>query len=132
MYNENTLWKDVYDDVKKMGACVDPDVFFGPIMKANPNITYKEMVEAMLESDESKTGWSIWAFLNIRKKSTDNIRELILRKVKSPSRAFSLYIEIDDLTKKEEEILTNIFKGKLKSSEKKLNKGLLKRKVIDV
>ena len=75
-------------------------------------------------------GWAYWIMLNMGQYFEANVRLEFIKKIKTEMRAFQLYINREDLTNEEDELLKSIFEGKLPTAEKELTEGIVLREKI--
>ena len=92
--------------------------------------SFKEAIEEFLIDDKADYSWLAWWFQNHYYVWGSTLRERILQKIDSPMFAFSLYLNNEHLSRNEDIILENIFKGKLAREERELKDGTVKRKKL--
>ena len=132
MFTRSTPYREVMDKFLSHGSCVEANNYFDSLMDPNPDITFGEVMDAFLASEETLEAWAIFGFLTVRDKCDPGLREDLLSKIKDPMKALRLYQKIEDLTDREDKILIKMFKGKLKKAEKELGTTLREKdKVSD-
>jgi hypothetical protein len=104
-------------------------------LELNPNLTIGEMIDRSTpHMGKEGNEWMETCFVaTIRCRELwgnlldIEVREKYCEAVKTPFRAFMIYIKVDDLTNAEDAILESKFIGKLPAAEKELMDGIVKR-----
>lgn len=130
MYCKDDLLSTWLTDIKTRGACLDGTSWVESILNDNPNCTMEQMLLAFLEEGTGDQAWSVWALTNYYSEFDERIRELLIKKISDSMTAFSLYLELEELTDADDILLESIFKGKLPAAEKELEEKIINRKKV--
>ena len=130
MFTRSTQYREVMDEFLSHGSCVEANNYFDSLMDPNPDITFGEVMDSFLASEETLESWAIFGFLAARDKCDPGLRENLLSKIVDPMKALRLYQKIEDLTDREDKVLEKVFKNRLKKAEKELeSEGRAKERV---
>jgi len=125
LYGRKSLFKPVLSVLREKPACSEALQLFDQFAGG----TLGQAVDALL--DLGNRPWVLWFFLQLRKILTPKIRERLLASLGDcPATKFSLFLDVEDLTDKEDRLLMKGFEGRLPTAEAELESGIVQRKKL--
>ena len=118
MFTLKTSYSQVHPDVIACGACEEALDFL-------VNQQNKTLQEALDLCQEDWLGTAIGLLLD---KFDEETRKYMLSKIQDPIRALNFYVDMENLTDEEDEILRAKFVGIGTKKERELSYGRIKRK----
>lgn len=114
-----SLYSDIADLVRTENPCA-PSI---PLLESldDGKTTFMEAMNSLPD------GYLYWAFIKVRKYIDEDTRVYMLARIMDPTQCLRLYIDIPDLTDKEQLVLEESFKDKLPNAEWELRRGIVVR-----
>lgn len=125
LFNKETPFYLFIENIKRRSACSD-GVEWTELEK-HKDKPFGMAMSDFLSDDNADEAWAIWCLTLYYNFWEEDLRIDCMRKIKDEMNAFNLYIDLENLTDKEEEILKSKFEGKLPIAEKELLDGIIKR-----
>lgn len=126
MITLKTNLEEVKNQIAKKEACklaIDWCNFF---ITTNGNPTLSDVLKNGVSE-----AWLYWGLSHLDGEMDEEVRNKFLKEIKDPMFAFTLYLELKNISEVGEKILENVFVGKIPDAELELKVGKVKRLKIN-
>lgn len=126
MYTRKTKYSVFIEELKRTDRCGEVILWSENINNTKPNLTFGEAVDT-LELVKNQD-FAMGCLMLYETQMDTGLKKSLISKITDPMTAFQLYIRLLTLTDEEDQMLIDIFKGKLPNAEAELKEGIVVRK----